>query len=336
MQTLIQAILPSERAAFFSQLVAIPPALEAGDNENVSRAQLAFALSLLLFDELLDNVPDALLYAEDQLAKGEHILLDHGALRTVAVSMQKLPSGQQAFARILEPLGYQMVGTYPLDKLKMCGFVYCHQDDPENIAQYFVSELYPERFSDDFQDTVRSLVETSRDPLSDPDKGLLSKLSTIGHLSLEEGTRLLPVLASCFARQHDNPSLSQYQTLKSESAEMAWIATEGNVFNHATDRVADLDTLEAEQRAKGRPMKPQIEVGQNANIRQTAYRAATVKRSFSSHDGRLELDVPGSFFEFIERGMINDEITGQPAMDLRFDSRNAQGIFTMTRAQKAP
>ena len=40
---------------------------------------------------------------------------------------------------------------------------------------------------------------------------------------------------------------------------MAWIATEGNAFNHGTDRVSDLDLLEKEERNKKRNLKPQIE-----------------------------------------------------------------------------
>ena len=40
---------------------------------------------------------------------------------------------------------------------------------------------------------------------------------------------------------------------------MAWIATEGNAFNHATDRVADVFALSDDEKAKGRPMKPEVE-----------------------------------------------------------------------------
>ena len=113
-----------------------------------------------------------------------------------------------------------------------------------------------------------------------------------------------------------------------ESKEMAWIATEGNAFNHATDRVADVDAVAAEQRRLGRPMKEAVEVSASGRVRQTAFRAALVERLFVGGDGALTTEtVPGSFHEFITRG---EESPG--VLDLRFDSSNATGIFKMTRS----
>ena len=136
---------------------------------------------------------------------------------------------------------------------------------------------------------------------------------------------------SCFARQHATPRLADYRTLLAQSAEAAWIATEGNVFNHATDRVGDVDALAAAQRALGRPMKPAVEVSASGRVRQTAFRADPVERIFLDDDGReVRLETPGSFYEFITR---DEEAVGR--LDLRFDSSNAQGIFKMTQASAA-
>lgn len=245
--------------------------------------------------------------------------------------MKALPAGKDAFSRILEPLGYVLSGKYPLDKLKMCGFVYTHQDLPEHIAQYFVSELYTSRFSLEFEKCVWNLIYESVDPIDESGKDLLDKLTQDKALSFNEAKHLLPQLIRAFARQHQLPKLHQYQLLSQESAEMAWIATEGNAFNHATDRVQNLDELEHNEKLKGRAMKPSIEVGVNASIRQTAYRASPVQYELESEKGLIELQVPGSFFEFIERGQVHDTSMGQQVMDLRFDSRNAQGIFKMTQ-----
>ncbi|MFC4593619.1 MULTISPECIES: hypothetical protein [Sphingobium] len=44
-----------------------------------------------------------------------------------------LPAGEDAFARIFLPLGYQLAGVYPLDQLKMTGRTYAHADAPEDI-----------------------------------------------------------------------------------------------------------------------------------------------------------------------------------------------------------
>ena len=115
-----------------------------------------------------------------------------------------------------------------------------------------------------------------------------------------------------------------------ESAEAAWIATEGNGFNHATDRVPDLDALVAAQREQRRPMKDAIEVSRNGRVRQTAFKADPVERGFLDEDDRIvRRTVPGSFYEFIERAP-----KPEGGLDLSFDSGNAQGIFKMTEAAK--
>jgi hypothetical protein len=287
-------------------------------------------LSILLFEDLLSRVPESKVYFEEKLANGQTIMLDHGALRTVSIKMKELPGGKVAFSRLLEPLGYTLSGTYPLNRINMCGFVYTHQDYPADIPQYFVSELYPERFSPAFQTCVKELVYDSSEPLNDESKNLLKKLGLERKLEYESAKTLLISLLNCFTRQHNIPSMAQYKLLLAESAEMAWIATEGNAFNHATDRVEDLDLLESEEKQKGRNMKPQIEEGIHANIRQTAYRASIVKRPFKSDSGTVDIEVPGSFFEFIQRGTHVDSTSGSEVMDLRFDTRNAQGIFKMT------
>ncbi|MDX1451346.1 MAG: DUF1338 family protein [Oleiphilaceae bacterium] len=301
-----------------------------GTGERADRLVLSQALNMLLFWDLCERVPDAKTYTDEKTTAGQRVFLDHGALRTVQIAMDKLPSGKHAFSRILVPLGYREVGEYPLEKLRMCGFVYQHQDLPADLSQFFISELYPERFSSAFQQAVSNVVCHSTDPLSTTSAHLLQQLEQQGWLGIDDACTVLENLITCFGRQHPPPSIEDYQTLKQESAEMAWIATEGNAFNHATDRVEDVDRVAETERSKGRPMKPFIEEGRHAHIRQTAYRATPVHRPFASNEGEVRLEVPGSFFEFIERGAIIDEHGIEAGLDLRFDSANAQGIFKMT------
>jgi hypothetical protein len=112
---------------------------------------------------------------------------------------------------------------------------------------------------------------------------------------------------------------------------MAWISTEGNAFNHATDRVADVDQLAAEQKALGQPMKAAVETSQSGRVRQTAFHAARVMRTFrTANGGSVEKEVPGSFYEFITRLPLPEK----DALDLSFDSSNAQAIFKMTANAK--
>ena len=324
--SLLEAVAGHRRAKALFAALEVHPDLVREEDGTVSRAELAQALNMLLFEDVMRRVPMGEAYTRDAVRRGEKLTFDHGALRTVAAPCGALPAGEAAFTRILDPLGFVCAGEYPLDRLGMTGRAYAHQDMPESIAQFFVSELHPERFSGAFQEAVQRVVGTSEDPLPVWALGLLEVLKAEGALPFDLAVRLLPNLVACFDRQHAEPSLADYEALHAESREMAWIATEGNAFNHATDRVADVEAVAAAQKALGRPMKEKLEVSGSGRVIQTAFRAAMVERLFVDAEGRLVAHtVPGSFHEFITR---KEEAPGR--LDLRFDSSNAQGIFKMT------
>ncbi|UXH77975.1 DUF1338 family protein [Roseateles amylovorans] len=315
---------PQARAGF-AQLVVVPGLLKPA-GERLGRAELAQALNMALFLDVTRRVPMASAYVADLQRDGQRLVFDHGALRTVAWPSGALPPGEAAITRVLRPLGFSLAATYPLTRLKMTGRAWRHADFPEDIAQFFVSELHPERFSPTFQDAVTRVLSSSRDPLSPADLALLEQLSRDGDLPIGAAIALLPKLIGCFARQHGRFEADDYQRLLNESAEMAWIATEGNAFNHATDRVNDLEAVVAAQRALQRPVKDTIETSATGRVRQTAFKAARVMREFLDRGQRVMLEVPGSFHEFIQRAPLDE--TG--ALDLAFDAGNATGIFKMT------
>ncbi len=323
---LLDRVVGTVRTVRLFEALAIHPSLLQPRAATVGRAELAQALTMLLFEDVTRRVPMAAAYVGDAVRKAQKLVFDHGALRTVATDNGALPRGEEAFRRILEPLGFECRGVYPLDRLGMTGRAYTHADLPESIAQFFVSELHPERFSPTFQAAVARVVGNSRDPLPLPGKALLAELAARGTLGFEDAAQLLPNLVCCFDRQHQKPRWSDYQALLAESKEMAWIATEGNAFNHATDRVQDVAAVADRQRELGRPVKPEVEVSKSGRVRQTAFRAAMVERLFVADDGSLKSEsVPGSFHEFITRA---EEAPG--VLDLRFDSGNATAIFKMT------
>jgi hypothetical protein len=323
---LLDRVVGTVRTVRLFEVLAIHPSLLRPRAESVGRAELAQALCMLLFEDVVRRVPMASAYVGDALRTARKLVFDHGALRTVATDNGSLPRGEHAFRRLLEPLGFECRGVYPLDRLGMTGRAYTHQDLPENVAQFFVSELHPERFSPAFQAAVARVVANSRDPLPLAAKAMLAAVAKNKSLPLADAALLLPNLVGCFDRQHDEPRLADYQTLLAESKEMAWIATEGNAFNHATDRVADVVAVAEQQRRLGRPVKSEVEVSKSGRVRQTAFQAAMVERLFVAGDGALvPATVPGSFHEFITRA---EEAPG--VLDLRFDSGNATGIFQMT------
>ncbi len=331
---LLAAVVPERNVAALVKLMNLPAALVGATPGVVTRAELAQAMNMALFTGLLDRVPTGRAYTDDLQHTNTRVQFDHGALRTVRWAQSgALPPGEAAFTRILKPLGFVLNGTYPLERIRMTGRSYMHLDAPDEIAQYFVSELHPERFSPEFQQAVTNMIGESVDPLTPQAVASLAELERDCSLPLAIALELLPVLVRCFERQHPVPRLADYETLRAESAEMAWIATEGNAFNHATDRVDDVFAVADAQRALGRPIKDAVEISKSGRVRQTAFRADPVRRTFvDSNDAQVQRDVPGSFYEFISRDSVMDDATGRRVLDLGFDAGNATGIFKMTAA----
>ncbi|BDU77392.1 2-oxoadipate dioxygenase/decarboxylase family protein [Mesoterricola sediminis] len=326
LEGLVAGALGARRARVLLGAVRVPEAL-AGPAPSADRARIAFALALILLRDLLGRVPSARAYADDLAREGRPLVLDHGAVRTVLAPCGALPPGEEALTRILRPLGFACAETYPLDRLAMTGRAWRHLDLPEDVPQYFVSEFHPEGFGAAFRGAAERVLASSADPLPPRAAALLERLGGEGRLAPAEAVSLLPDLAACFDRHHDAPALDDYRVLAEASPEMAWIATEGNAFNHATDRVPDVEALAARQKALGRPMKDAVEVSATGRVLQTAYRADAVERTFATPEGAVVQRVPGSFFEFITRRPL-------PAggLDLGFDTSNAQAIFRMTAA----
>ncbi|MEQ9448765.1 MAG: DUF1338 family protein, partial [Rhodospirillaceae bacterium] len=305
---LLDAVFPSADAHRLLAVLEIHPDIMNEAGEACSRAVISQALNIGLLHDLLGRVPTAKSYVNDLAESGGTLVFDHGALRTVDLDgMGDLPRGEESITRLLTPMGYVLAGTYPLDKLKMTGRAYKHRDYPEQLPQFFVSELHVGEFSEAFEAAVKRVTSGSIDPLESDTTGALDRLSGAGSLPFADSVRLLRAALRCFSRQHPIPALSDYETLLAESPEMAWIATEGNAFNHATNRVASLEAVVKEQVSKGRTVKENIEVSSSGRVRQTAFKADRVKRMFSDDSQAIVVrDVPGSFFEFIERDVMPD------------------------------
>jgi hypothetical protein len=330
-EALVVATLGEDVARQTLDMLTIDPALLTESGENVSRAAFAMAMNVCLFHDLLARVPSGDAYVADTLARGGTVLFDHGALRAIRFPQGPtgaLPGGEDAFTRIFLPLGFEMAALYPLERLRMTGRAYRHADYPEAIPQFFMSELHVDRFDAEFGEAAARVFGTSRDPLDTAAKAVLARYAAGEAVSLADAIAVLPTILSAFDRQHEPPAFDDYQLLLSRSNEAAWIATEGNAFNHATDRVANVAALAERLKAEDRPMKEKLEVSATGRVRQTAFRADSVERPFA--DGEMRM-VPGSFYEFISRDI--DPATGR--LDLAFDTGNATGIFAMTSAKEA-
>ena len=330
-QALMRTMLTGEQVRRAAQILAPMIDEPAEEGGTVSRAAFAAAMNQILFLDLLERVPSGALYVAEAEREGRRVVFDHGAVRSVCLpagDTGALPRGELAFRRILEPLGYHVAAVYPLPKLGMTGRAYRHRDFPETLPQFFVSELHVDRFDGRFAAAAERVFGTARDPLDEQAKRVLRAFAAGRAVDLDQACRAMPVIVGAFGRHHETPALADYETLRASSREAAWIATEGNAFNHATDRVADVEAFAEAQRRLGRPIKDRVERSANGRVRQTAFRADMVQRLFRTADGgEIMMTVPGSFYEFISRD--TDPETGM--LDLSFDSGNATGIFTMTR-----
>jgi hypothetical protein len=335
--TLVASAVGQKAAATIIDVLDLDPVLTAEAEGPVSRAVFAMALNAVLFHDIMGRVPLGAAYVSERRAAGCKVLFDHGALRTIDFGDDAptgaLPAGHLAFARILEPLGYALADLYPLDRLKMTGRAYAHVDLPEAIPQFFVSELHVTRFSPAFQVIAHAVFDSTANALAIEAQRALAAFAAEGSCDLDAARAALPQVVAAFERTHGPLRLEHYQALLAESAEAAWIATEGQAFNHATDRVPDVEAVADAQKALGRPVKDKVEVSGSGRVRQTAFKAQPVERAFVTDakdgGGEVTLTVPGSFHEFISRDRFVDE-TGVEKLDLRFDSGNAQGIFKMT------
>ncbi|WP_439486464.1 2-oxoadipate dioxygenase/decarboxylase family protein [Blastomonas fulva] len=300
-------------------------------NGEVSRICFAAALNALLFHDLLDRVPTGAAFVAEQFARGERVCMDHGAVRTVLFADKHtgaLPAGHKAISRILMPIGYHVAGVYPLPRLGMTGYALSHLDLPEQIPQFFVSELHVDRYGPEFAAAAHRVFGDSADPLDAFTISVLDRFAQTGTAPLASAVRALPQILLAFGRQHTDPELVDYGILLGHSSEAAWIATEGNAFNHATSRVVDVDAEAEHQRLIGRPIKDAVEISTNGRVRQSAFKADPVVRTFRDGCNAVERSVPGSFYEIISRARLPDT----DGLDLTFDSASASNIFTMTQA----
>ncbi len=335
----LEKIIGTERTDRLFKVLVIHPAIAEDAGPEVSRAVIAQALNMLLFEDLLDRVPAAKLYVERCLARGQ----DRSARSRCRPHGRSCRHGRPAGRRAGHHAHPPPAGVRAQRALSARTPAHDRPlPRPVGLSRRHRTILYQRASSRtllrlNFSQPSIRVTATSIDPVTPQAEALLQKLEETRSLTVDEAATLLPILVSCFGRQHQEATLADYEILLAESPEMAWISTEGNAFNHATDRVADVDQLAAEQKALGQPMKAAVETSQSGRVRQTAFHAARVLRKFRAADGSLvEREVPGSFYEFITRLPLPEK-DGKSALDLSFDSSNAQAIFKMTaNAEPSP
>ncbi|MGF6304750.1 hypothetical protein OKW42_008103 [Paraburkholderia sp. WC7.3d] len=123
---LLNVLLGEEKTRVLFSTLNFPSILNDWEEGTVTRAELAQAMNMALFDDLLQRSENGRTYTKEAIAKGGSVFFDHGALRTVRWPHNgALPPGEAAFTRILRPLGFRLNGRYPLVKLGMTAPCVC-------------------------------------------------------------------------------------------------------------------------------------------------------------------------------------------------------------------
>ena len=193
--TLVASLLGDRTAAVLATIDLDGALADRAPDGAVSRTCFAAALNAVLFDGLLGRVPTGAAFVDDQRADGERIHFDHGALRSIRFptgDTGALPAGQDAFARILRPLGYDVAGVYPLPRLKMTGRAWAHRDLPELLPQFFISELHVEQFDADFAAAAQRIFGNSRDPLEATAMAVLDRFERDGSVPVDDAIAAPP------------------------------------------------------------------------------------------------------------------------------------------------
>jgi len=164
-----------------------------------------------MWDKYSSLTPSASQILEFFRSKGEEVENDHVAFRTLndeRVNIEKV-------SKLLLELGYVEGGEYHFTEKKLYAKHFYHPS--ENHPKVFISQLLVEEFSEELQQTMKSIID---DIIFDE----------LDELSFLTGGRLW-----------DTPSYETYKKLAEESEYAAWFYLYGYVANHFTIDVNKLE-----------------------------------------------------------------------------------------------
>ena len=289
---LLCALLGRQSTDQLFAMLEVSTALSDETGPGVSRGVLAQALNMVLFGDLLARAPSARAHVHDRLENGEKVVHDHSVVATIASPhVGGLPSGREALSRVLVPLGFVESGSRRSWEGGVTEHTYLHADHPDDIAGFVVIEVHPHWFSRGFEAAAERVVQSSRDPLQ-AQTAWLAALQSEENVELADAVAILRALAACFDRQHATPSLDDYDLLGRESAEMAWIATEGNAVMQVAQRVAEPNNRGSAV------LRGDVSEPVDLLLLEPAY----VERPFRDSEGRMiGAPVPGPSYKLVGR-----------------------------------
>ncbi len=234
-----------------------------------------------MWQNYLALTPDAKPIHDLFISQNNDIVInDHIALRTFNLDKVNL----EKIARPFLDAGYVAAGDYDFPARKLTAKHFQHEDD--TLPKVFISELLVESLSEEARGIIHRLVDQI-----DPASVLQNDF--------------------CFSGRPWDLTVSEYQTLVSESEYASWVAAHGYRPNHFTvsinhlqshDQIEDINQLLAKEGFQLNTSGGLIKGSADVLLEQSSTMAKNVSVQFT--DGELEL--PGCFYEFAKRYPLPD------------------------------
>lgn len=232
--------------------------------------------------------------------KGEEIVNDHVAFRTLndeRVNIEKV-------SQTLLELGYVEGGEYHFTEKKLYAKHFYHPS--ENHPKVFISQLLVEEFSEELQQTMKTIIDDV------------------------DFTQVTPLTFLTSGRLWDTPSYETYKKLSEESEYAAWFYLYGYVANHFTIDVNKLKGYNSLEEMNTYLLYANytlntsgglIKGSSDVYLEQSSTMADKYKYTFIEGD----YEVPSCFYEFAYRYPLdNGELFGG------FVAASANKIFEST------
>ncbi|MGN6440126.1 MAG: DUF1338 domain-containing protein [Agriterribacter sp.] len=262
---------------------------------------------------------------ENIISSGNEIENDHIAFRTMGVPHL----GIQSLEKIFLHHGYQKMGAYRFPEKKLDAYWYA--PPAENFPRIFISEL---RVSDLSENTQRIIHQYTDEVTSD----------RVDALNLDDAAAVDKFLHSGL---WSIPTLSDFNTLSTESEYAAWVIYNRYYLNHFTISVHNLkpgyNTIQefnAFLEKNGFVLNDsggKYKKSPDGLLLQSSTVARMIEAEFA--DGERQ-EISGSYVEFAERKVL-PEFATLPAAQLKrqhrregFEAQNADKIFESTYAEQ--
>ena len=263
---------------------------------------------------------------------------DHVAFRSLKCSAKGENLGLEIVARIFTNLDYKDAGAIDFPEQKL--FAHYYLPASPDLPRVFVSELLIDKLPADTSKMIKDSVQSFKPILTDGDIQQLNQIPTMSESQIND---LLKKIVSFFTtRQWEAPKESVVKKVNEASQYGSWVLLHGYAVNHFTgsvnhhgvSQIDDIEKLVKELKARGVPMKNEIEGLAGSKLRQTSSQAAKLPvkvKDDSGNDKTIEWTY--AYFEFAERGFVEEN--GKKILFQGFLGPQASQLFEMTRMAKS-